>query len=131
MAMGVSRKSNTVRRGRENKRKDALILSRRLSFLLIFLLALVLIYGPGFIELARLNAEAERLLAYKERLIRENQMLNEDCQYYESDEYIEKAARQKLGMVKKGETLYVLADEIKDPSLIVEKRKGSIPEIHN
>lgn len=130
--VGPAKEDDLSEGNRKVKRRgDSSILTRRLSFLLVLLLAFALIYGPGFIELAKLNAKADRLAKYKEQLIAENQRLLEESYYYESNDYIEKAARQKLGMVKKGETLYVLADGIKDPSVIVERRAGVVPEIHN
>lgn len=46
-----------------------------------------------------------------EELIAENQQKLEDFQYYTSDEYIEKMAKQNLGLINDGEQVIVIPDE--------------------
>lgn len=55
-----------------------------------------------------------------EALKKENQELANKLESVNSDEYIEKQARDKLGLVKEGEMVIVLPDE--------EEIKGLIPE---
>lgn len=53
-------------------------------------------------EMARLREQIRQVQADNERLRQEIQRLNEDA-------YIEKAAREELGMVKANETIYIPA----------------------
>jgi cell division protein FtsB len=52
------------------------------------------------LELTRIEDKIEYETALNEELAKENEMI-------QSDEYIEKIAREKLGMVKKNERVYV------------------------
>lgn len=46
-----------------------------------------------------------------EELAEENQQKLEDFQYYTSEEYIEKIAKQNLGLIQPGEQVIVIPDE--------------------
>ena len=82
----------------------------------LFLVIIVLIY---FTYLAigqqkTLDAKALEIKSQQEKLQQEtitNEKLNKQIEILSSDEYIEKVAREKLGMVKKGERVFLDAGE--------------------
>ena len=59
------------------------------------------------------NNAQERLLEEQEQ----NALLREEYRYVQSEKYIEETAREKLGMGKEGETVYVLPKLNKIPSV--------------
>lgn len=72
-----------------------------------FLAAIVAIYLPGFSELQKLREENEQKIRQIKLLEERNQELKDELVRFRSDpEYIEKKAREKLGIVKKGEIIY-------------------------
>lgn len=76
-------------------------------YLIIFGTVLIAAFLPGFSRLQELNAEREQ---YRRRinLLEEcNSALEEEVERLHTDpEYIEKKARDKLGIVRKGEVVY-------------------------
>jgi len=48
----------------------------------------------------------------------ENQQKNEDYLYFTSSEYIDKIAKQNLGLVNPGEKVIILSPDILDPDLL-------------
>nr|WP_237268855.1 septum formation initiator family protein [Thermoanaerobacterium thermosaccharolyticum] len=61
----------------------------------------------------RLNAVTSKVNAAEE----ENKKLNNQIKYIKTNEFIENEARQKLGLVKKGEIMFVdTAKDSKDSS---------------
>lgn len=51
-----------------------------------------------------------------EKVKKENELLQKQLEAIKSDEYVEKIARDKLGMVKEGEAIVLLPDEAKGAS---------------
>ncbi len=82
------------------------------SFLLYSLTASV--YKAYQIELHIKNYEKEN-----ERIAEENRIKSEDYEYYSSDAYIEKIAKQNLGLVNPGEEVIIIPNENIDASGIV------------
>lgn len=72
-----------------------------------FILAVILIYLPGFSELQRLkelNAQHERRIKLLEE---QNKGLEEEIKKMRTNpDYVEEKAREKLGIIKKGEVVY-------------------------
>ena len=88
---------------------------KKLINLLIFLAALILlaiIFVPGYIKLASLNKENQGLTQEIQRLKQANEKLERELSLLEEDkEYIEKIAREKLGLTKEGEIIYKIEGE--------------------
>ncbi len=82
------------------------------SFLLYSLTASV--YKAYQIELHIKNYEKENA-----RIAEENRIKSEDYEYYSSDAYIEKIAKQNLGLVNPGEEVIIIPNESIDASGIV------------
>ncbi len=74
---------------------------------LIALVAVVCVAVYSFISLGRArykNAEYDRMIA---SLNAQKSAIEQNIDYVNSDEYLEELARNHLGMIKDGETLYV------------------------
>jgi len=68
---------------------------------------LVAVFLPGFSELQKLREENEQLGKRIVLLEEHNEELKVDLQKMRQDpDYVEKKAREKLGIVKKGEVIY-------------------------
>ena len=91
-----------------------MILRKGLGFFGIALLLLI-IFLPGYTKLQELR-DRNRDLAVKIRKLNiENVLLQQEIQRLESDPfYQEKIAREKMGVVRKGEIPVKLVPEIKD-----------------
>ncbi len=86
--------------------------------LLIFFLAYLFL--SGYLDLRKVGQRLARLEEENKRLIQENKRLEEERKALEGDPfYIEKIAREELGMVKKGEVVY----EIISSEPLKEKQK--------
>lgn len=81
--------------------------------LLIYLLGLLLIFHLSknlwdlYLASQRIRKEEERLVS----LVKENEELRKKLRYLQSEEFVEREARDKLGLVKEGETV-VIGEEI-------------------
>ncbi len=72
-------------------------------------IALVLIFGSSFLTVYRLQREEARLEALKRNLQEQNAALREEMALLATPQYIEKLAREQLGLVKPGEiSLFIL-----------------------
>lgn len=69
------------------------------------------------------NEAQERLREVQEK----NALLREEYRHIQSRQYIEKIAREKLGLGKAGETVYVLPQPKVDRPLDEKNMKGEIP----
>lgn len=76
---------------------------------------LALIFLPGFSRYQKVSAECRRLKVQIDALQKANAQLEKEKYKLEHDiEYVEKKARNKLGIVKKGEIPYKKVKEEKD-----------------
>ncbi len=74
---------------------------------LVVAVILILMFFPGFSRYQKLSAECGRLRAEIETLQKSNEELAKEKYKLEHDiEYVEKKARDKLGVVRKGEIPY-------------------------
>ncbi|MDP3789679.1 MAG: septum formation initiator family protein [Candidatus Omnitrophota bacterium] len=74
---------------------------------LAVIVVLALIFLPGFSRYQKVSAECRKLKAEIEALQKANAQLEKEKYKLEHDiEYVEKRARNKLGVVKKGEIPY-------------------------
>lgn len=65
--------------------------------------AVVFAFGTSFLQVYRLKREAARLLQLKQDLIEQNAQLREEIKLLHTPGYIERIAREQLGLVKPGE----------------------------
>lgn len=70
--------------------------------------------GGDRVEAAKI--ELEKLKIERERLLSENR-------YVKSDEYVEKTARDKLGMSKSGETVVILPERLQHAPIVTQTKE--------
>ena len=88
---------------RKGKRSPRIILIAIL--LLVFFLTYLFI--SGYFDLTKVGQKLTRIEEENKKLIQENKRLEEEIKALEGNPlYIEKIAREELGMVKKGEIVY-------------------------
>lgn len=95
------------RRGKLSKMK--------LKLLLLFLFTLLMVVG-GVRTVLMTFKSRERLVQLErevEQLRREDLSLKEELSYREGDDFLEKEARERLKMVKEGEKLVILPENLK------------------
>lgn len=88
-------------------------MKRRLYQLVIIIVSLFIIQGLSR-SLIELNQQKNRTKRAEEELAnleKQKEELQEQLEYYSSDEYVEKIAREKLMLGKAGETVYILPKE--------------------
>ena len=82
--------------------------------ILCVLAAFALVFLPGFSELQKLREENGQYLRRNRLLEEHNESLKSELKSLNKDPgYVEKKAREKLGIVKKGEIIYHAADQQK------------------
>jgi cell division protein FtsB len=83
----------------------------RNRWILLGVIVLLIIFLPGYIKYQELNAKNRLLLKNIDELRRENVALSRQVEKLEKDPlYIEKKARNKIGIGKKGEIRYKVVD---------------------
>ena len=88
---------------RKSKRFPKVVLIAIL--LLVFFFAYL--FFSGYLDLRKVGQRLARMEEENKKLARENKRLEEEIKALEGDPfYIEKIAREELGMVKKGEIVY-------------------------
>jgi cell division protein FtsB len=76
-------------------------------YLVIFATLMGLVFLPGLSRLHRLRRENEELQKRMQLLQEQNDLLQEEIVTMQQDPgYVEKKAREKLGVLKKGEIVY-------------------------
>ncbi|MGE5584926.1 MAG: FtsB family cell division protein [Bacillota bacterium] len=94
----------------------------------LFMFAVAFLYLRGYLELVRVNYQisvVEKEIAVWEARCEE---LRRQVEYLSSDEYVEKVAREDLGLVKPGEVPFIVAEPSSpDASPGVAKRQGANP----
>ena len=79
----------------------------RKKLILLGIIILILVFFPGYSKLQKLKAKNRSLLTRIDELEKENVRLTHEIKRLEDDPfYIEKKARDKMGMDKKGEIRY-------------------------
>jgi cell division protein DivIC len=93
-----------------------------------FIFVVAFLYLRSYLELVRMEYQisvVEREIAVWEE--RCNELL-EQIEYLSSDEYVEKMAREKLGLVKPGEVQFIVTDPASSHQRTeVEERPGTDP----
>lgn len=91
--------------------------------LLILALLVLRVFGASFLEVYRLDREAARLEALKRDLQERNALLREEIKLLHTPQYIERLAREQLGLVKPGEVAILLVREKPNPSTAAGSRQ--------
>jgi len=95
--------------------------NRRLSRPAVALIVLVVggaavqVFGSSFLTVYRLDREAARLEALKRDLQEQNAILREEIKLLHTPQYVEKLAREQLGLVKPGEISLLIVQAPADP----------------
>ena len=98
-------------------------------FPLIIILAAILgsSFFKNYSENRSIDSDLESLKKEIESLEKSNQDLGQLIEYFNSSFFVEKEAREKMGLKKDGETVLVLEDAVKyeeDDSLNIDKSKN-------
>ncbi|HBS59711.1 MAG: septum formation initiator family protein [Bacillota bacterium] len=75
------------------------------------LLYVVYSFADQALQLSKLRHEASNLRAREATLKSDNERLSQEQQLLQTDAYVEKVAREELGLVKPGETPYILGEQ--------------------
>lgn len=99
--------------GRVQNPKKQKIGGLSLGWLLVTLCVLiygVYVIGDKAMTISQLNSDMDQAHLRLEEAQRENQQLKEENASLSDDAYIEKLAREELGMTRKGEIPYIYAE---------------------
>jgi len=85
---------------------------KKITFIAIVLLLLLIIFFPGFSKIQELRQENKELDTKISDIEEENISFGQEKSRLQTDKfYIEKTARKNLGVIKKGETIYRIIPE--------------------
>ena len=84
------------------------------GLILIFSLYLIVSLSRGIIDLFQKEKIIEREEEGLEELRVETEKLREEYEYVQSEEFVEKEAREKLGLAKEGETVVILPEDFEE-----------------
>lgn len=103
--------------------KDRLISS------LLFILGFYLIvsFSRDVVDLLQKGKDVEKGQLKLEMAMEENKELKGQIEYVKTPEFVEKEAREKLGMSKPGETLIILPENVKELANRKEEKKEELP----
>lgn len=105
--MGLDSNTNKIRKKRKGRASGKMITKLLMGLLILFLLAGAAgIYFNQEAQIARIEARAAELITEAEEARKEKAEYEELLKKMDSLEYIEKIAREELGMVKPGETVF-------------------------
>lgn len=107
-----------IRRKNAIKKKKKSSLALNITFILSISLTLFLLFTfiNQKVKIANLNKESQLIKAQHDNLNREIDELVKEIEEINSLEYIEKRAREDLGMIKKDEKIYINPTESIDES---------------
>jgi len=102
-------------------------------FLLISCLVILLLIACFNIFQKRMDAQRELSILNNElnELTVENDLLNYTLGETYSDEFLERIAREELGMQKPGETVYIIKKEIDEVELLEKEKESFFERIIN
>jgi len=85
-------------------------------------LFVLVVVGGKAVQSYEMRQEARAVERRIEDLKKENQRMSRELEYYRSDEYIEKVAREELGLVRPGDVAVVIVppnDGVASPSTLL------------
>lgn len=90
---------------KRKKGKKPITMKSVILILLAAYLAYTLVFQ--YITIKKSRAEEIAIKAQIEEIKRENERLKEELEKMQNDDYIEKIARERLGLIKSGEIMFV------------------------
>jgi cell division protein FtsL len=109
----MSRRGETVHVTKSRRRR--IIAISAAAALLFGLLVYVFVFSRhGYLRRRELARDNERLSTEVEELRHENALLREELERLDDPEAVEKIAREELGLVKEGETVYRFVEKDKE-----------------
>jgi cell division protein FtsB len=104
---------------------EAQLMKKKLipSLIIIFSLYLIVSLSREIFDLIQKEKIIGKEQLKLEELKVETQVLKEQLDYVQSEEFVEKEAREKLGMTKPGETVVILPEDFKE---MVDQSQGVI-----
>src|SRR3989344_887004 len=88
--------------------------SRKRLISILFLFIGIFLLGnlaQGIFDAWRGRERIQKMRQDLQEIARENETLQQEIQYYQSDEFVEKEAREKLNLVRPGETVIIVPEE--------------------
>src|SRR5438034_757753 len=114
--IGVGLGAGTYHHGRPRARRRRVPRWVVMGVAAVGAVTLIVIFGSTFLQLYRLEREAARLEQLQRDLEVQNTQLREEIKLLHTPQYIEKLAREQLGLVKPGEIALLLIQSPTDPS---------------
>lgn len=75
------------------------------------------------ITINRIQDQIDDIDRQNKKIEESNKYLNDQIEYAKSDEYKEKIAREKIGLIKPGEIIYIIHDENQDKDTVKDDDK--------
>lgn len=97
----------------KKKRKKKLRVGVLLIYVLIFWI--VFVFGKGFFRNYLLHRKIAQLNHEIQAVRMRNEQIRQDIARFNSPEYIERVAREELGLVKPGEIKYIITEVSPEP----------------
>lgn len=79
--------------------------------LIVFLLIFITALTKNILDSYKRLEDLGKVKKEEQALEKETKELKKELEYRDSEEFVEKEARNKLGLSKKGESIYVVEDE--------------------
>jgi cell division protein FtsB len=95
-----------------------------LGILIVFCLIFIISYTGRLVKRAQLSAEATHWEDRIEQATQQRLVLDAEHKYIESDAYIQKAARDELGMAQVGDTIVVVVPSLPTPPVPLTAIQG-------
>lgn len=121
--MNDIKKRNRREMARVNNKKSYFRLNLFFILSIIVLFTLIFMFIYQRVNIAKLRNESQKLVLEQEKMNKEIQNLMKKIEESNSLEYIEKRAREDLGMIKKDEKIYINSQENDESSKDEEKLK--------
>src|SRR3989337_2005949 len=95
------------------KQKSSFGSRKRLISILFLLIGIFLLgnLAQGIFDAWRGRERIQKMKQDLQEIAKENETLQQEVQYYQSEEFVEKEAREKLNLVKPGETVIIVPEE--------------------
>jgi cell division protein DivIC len=91
----------------KNKSKSKFRVRKRFFLLIGLFVYVAMCFGQQFYQLSNLDQEIEKYQQIHNELLEEQESLKAEIALLENKSYIERIAREDLGLIKPGETLLV------------------------
>ncbi|HKZ34300.1 MAG TPA: septum formation initiator family protein [Patescibacteria group bacterium] len=95
------------------KQKSSFGSRKRLISILFLFIGIFLLgnLAQGIFDAWRGRERIQKMKQDLQEIAKENETLQQEVQYYQSEEFVEKEAREKLNLVKPGETVIIVPEE--------------------